>query len=58
MSRRKSKLIEAGGPVTAVRYHGTIDDLVMLNALSETPAAAADVDQASHWMKDVLADGQ
>lgn len=49
---------EGGVPVTAVRYHGTIHDFVMLNALSETPAAVAAVDQASHWMKDVLADGQ
>ncbi|MPZ07886.1 MAG: alpha/beta hydrolase fold domain-containing protein [Nitrososphaeraceae archaeon] len=49
---------EGGVPVTAVRYHGTIHDFVMLNAPSETPAAVAAVDQASHWMKDVLADGQ
>ena len=49
---------EGGVPVTAVRYHGTIHDFVILNALSETPAAVAAVDQASHWMKDVLADGQ
>ncbi len=33
------RLIEAGVPVTAVRFHGTIHDFVMLNALSETPAA-------------------
>jgi acetyl esterase len=32
------KLIEAGVPVTAVRFHGTIHDFVMLNAISETPA--------------------
>lgn len=31
------KLMEADVPVTAVRYHGTIHDFVMLNALSNTP---------------------
>lgn len=50
------KLIEADVPVTAVRYHGTIHDFVMLNVLSETPAAVAAVDQASHWIREVLAD--
>ena len=33
------KLMGAGVQVTAVRYHGTIHDFVMLNALSDTPAA-------------------
>lgn len=33
------RLIEAGVPVTAVRFHGTIHDFVLLNAISETPAA-------------------
>ncbi|MAJ48051.1 MAG: hypothetical protein CBC35_12420 [Planctomycetes bacterium TMED75] len=35
------KLIEAGVPVTANRYFGTIHDFMMLNALSETPSAKA-----------------
>ena len=33
------KLIEAGVPVTAVRFHGTIHDFVLLNPIAETPAA-------------------
>jgi acetyl esterase len=33
------KLIEAGVSVTAVRFHGTIHDFVLLNALHTTPAA-------------------
>jgi acetyl esterase len=33
------KLIEAGVPVTAVRFHGTIHDFVLLNAITTTPAA-------------------
>lgn len=32
------KLIEAGVRVTAVRFHGTIHDFVLLNAIAETPA--------------------
>ncbi|MGH7335400.1 MAG: alpha/beta hydrolase [Candidatus Rokuibacteriota bacterium] len=32
------KLIEAGVPVTAVRFHGTIHDFVLLNAIASTPA--------------------
>lgn len=42
------KLMEADVPVTAVRYHGTIHDFVMLNALSDTPAARGAIEQASH----------
>jgi acetyl esterase/lipase len=33
------KLIDAGVPVTAVRYFGTTHDFVMLNALADTPAS-------------------
>jgi acetyl esterase/lipase len=32
------KLLEAGVRVTAVRYHGTIHDFVMLNAIADDPA--------------------
>jgi acetyl esterase len=32
------KLIEAGVEVTAVRFHGTIHDFVLLNAIAESPA--------------------
>ena len=35
------KLTEAGVQVTAVRYHGTLHDFVMLNALSNTSANTA-----------------
>jgi acetyl esterase len=35
------KLIEAGVDVTAVRFHGTIHDFVLLNVIAETPAARA-----------------
>ncbi|MET7275781.1 esterase, partial [Streptomyces flaveolus] len=37
---------EAGVPVTAVRYQGVIHDFVMLNALRETHAADAAINQA------------
>jgi len=33
------KLIDAGVPVTGVRYHGTIHDFVMLNPITDTPPA-------------------
>jgi acetyl esterase len=36
-----SKLRDAGVPVTAVRYLGTIHDFMLLNALRETNAARA-----------------
>lgn len=45
------KLMEAEVPVTAVRYHGTIHDFVMLNALSDTPAARGAVDQACNSLR-------
>ncbi|MEV6183544.1 alpha/beta hydrolase fold domain-containing protein, partial [Streptomyces sp. NPDC052015] len=41
-----NKLREAGVPVTAVRYQGVIHDFVMLNALRETHAADAAINQA------------
>ena len=48
------KLIEAGVPVTGVRYHGTIHDFVMLNPITDTPAARGAIGQASHMLKKVL----
>lgn len=48
------KLMEAGVVVTAVRYHGTIHDFVMLNPITNTPAARAAIEQASHTLKKVL----
>ncbi len=41
------KLIQAGVPVTAMRYLSTIHDFVMLNIIAETPAARAALTQAS-----------
>jgi acetyl esterase/lipase len=41
-----SKLRQAGVPVTAVRYQGIIHDFVMLNALRDTHAAEAAINQA------------
>jgi acetyl esterase len=46
-----SKLSEAGVRVTSVRYNGTIHDFVMLNALSDTPAARAAIAQAIDALK-------
>lgn len=45
-----NKLMEAGVPVTAVRYLGTIHDFVMLNALAQTPAAKAAINQAGRTL--------
>lgn len=50
------KLMQAGVPVTAVRYLGTINDFVMLNAITHTQAARGAIDQASHMLKKVLSD--
>ena len=47
-------LSAAGVPVTAVRYLGIIHDFVMLNALSETPAARSAVRLASHALQDAF----
>jgi acetyl esterase len=46
--------MEAGVVVTAVRYHGTIHDFVMLNPITKTPAVRAAVEQASQMLKKVL----
>lgn len=48
------KLIEAGVKVTAMRYHGTIHDFVMLNALRNTPAADAAIKTACHFIKEKI----
>ncbi|MDI5979361.1 alpha/beta hydrolase [Amycolatopsis magusensis] len=50
-----NKLRQAGVPVTAVRYQGVIHDFVMLNALRETPAAAAAIAQAAATLRTALA---
>lgn len=44
------KLIQAGVPVTATRYLGTIHDFVMLNAITDTPAPRAAITLASDML--------
>jgi acetyl esterase len=50
------KLREAGVDVSATRYEGIIHDFVMLNALRDTNAARAAIDQATSYLRDALAD--
>ncbi|MFE3410283.1 alpha/beta hydrolase [Streptomyces mirabilis] len=49
-----SKLRQAGVPVTAVRYQGIIHDFVMLNALRDTHAAEAAINQAVATLRTAL----
>jgi acetyl esterase len=49
------KLTQAGVPVTAVRYNGTVHDFVMLDALANTPAARAAVAQATRALRNAFA---
>src|SRR5262249_43756333 len=46
-----AKLRSAGVPVTTVRYNGTIHDFMLLNALSETRATRAAIDQATAFLR-------
>jgi acetyl esterase len=48
------KLIEAGVPLTGVRYHGTIHDFVILNPITNTPAPRGVIGQASYVLKKAL----
>jgi acetyl esterase len=50
------KLMQAGVPVTGVRYHGTIHDFVMLNPITDTPPVRGAIDQASTMLKKILSD--
>jgi acetyl esterase len=50
------KLSEASVPVAAVRYHGTIHDFVMLNAITDDPSPRAAIEQASIMLKKTLSD--
>jgi acetyl esterase len=52
-----AKLRSAGVPVTTVRYNGTIHDFMLLNALSETRAARAAIDQATAFLRAGLGTG-
>jgi acetyl esterase len=47
-----NKLREAGVPVTATRFQGTIHDFVMLNALANTTAARGAMKLATAWLRD------
>jgi acetyl esterase len=49
-----NKLRDAGVPVTAVRYQGTIHDFVMLNALAGTHAARSAVALAVATLRQAL----
>jgi acetyl esterase/lipase len=50
------KLMQAGVPVTSVRYHGTIHDFVNLNPITDTPPVREAIDQASTMLKKILSD--
>jgi acetyl esterase len=50
-----AKLTQAGVEVTATRYLGTIHDFVMLNALADTPATKAAIDQATAFLRNTFA---
>jgi acetyl esterase/lipase len=49
-----AKLRQAGVPVTAVRYQGIVHDFVMVNALRETHAADAAINQAITFLRRAL----
>ena len=49
-------LREAGVPVTAVRYQGTVHDFVMVNALRDTQAAKAATAQGGDFLRAALYD--
>lgn len=52
------KLIDSDVPVTAVRYHGTIHDFVMLNPITDTPPVRGAIEQASHMVRKILSDSK
>lgn len=49
------KLIQAGVRVTSTRYLGTIHDFVMLNVITDTPAARGAIAQATEALRNVFA---
>ena len=49
------KLKEAGVPVDAVRYNGTIHDFVLLNALRNVPSTLAAIEQVTAGVREHLA---
>jgi acetyl esterase/lipase len=48
------KLAEAGVPVTATRYNGTIHDFVLLNGIKDVPSTQAALKQVSDAIRDAL----
>ncbi|MCI0559079.1 MAG: alpha/beta hydrolase, partial [Nitrososphaera sp.] len=48
------KLMQAGVPVTATRYLGTIHDFMMLNPISDTPPVRGAIDQACDMLARAL----
>jgi acetyl esterase/lipase len=50
-----NKLREAGVPVTAVRFQGTIHDFVMLNPLAQSQTARGAIRLAITWLRDGFA---
>ena len=52
-----AELRSAGVPVTTVRYDGIIHDFMLLNALSETRATRAAIDQATAFLRAGLGTG-
>jgi acetyl esterase/lipase len=48
------RLLEAGVPVTTVRYNAIIHDFMMLNPLRRTQATTAAVEQAIHVLRKAL----
>jgi acetyl esterase len=48
------KLKEAGVPVTATRYNGTIHDFVLLNGINQVPSTQAALRQASEAIREAL----
>jgi acetyl esterase len=48
------KLTQAGVKVTSIRYNGTIHDLVLLNAIAETPAVRGAISVANDTLRAAL----
>ena len=48
------KLIQAGVHVTALRYLGTIHDFVMLNVITDTPAARSAIAKANDALNNIF----
>jgi acetyl esterase len=48
------KLKEAGVPVVATRYNGTIHDFVLLNGIKDVPSSQAALDQVGNAIRDAL----